>query len=360
MVYGAVALPGTLLAQTEAAEQLCVAFEGSTLLCELIATVAPSELVALTLADLLPRLFRITLVLILAWVLNRVARRMIKRFIIGLKTKGIERLGTARSLAPLADTAPLNLQRATMRTETIGGVLRSLATVAIWTVAILMVLAEFDVSLGPLIAGAGIVGIALGFGAQKLVQDFLSGIFLLMEDQYGIGDIVDVGEATGTVEGISLRTTRLRDVYGVVWHVPNGEVRRVGNMSQLWARAVLDVGVAYDTDVDYASEVILRVARDLYSEDDWHGQFIEEPEVWGIQDLGENEVKIRFVVKVVPGKQWAIERELRARLKRAFDAEGIEIPFPQRTVWVRQPDGQPAASLEHGDAREHEWGPPAS
>lgn len=281
---------------------------------------------------------RILLIVVLAYVVQRIAKRLIKRLINSMKEQGVERLGKMRSRAPLADTRPVNLARATMRTETIGGVLRSITTFTVWAIAFLMVLGQIGINLGPLIAGAGIIGVALGFGAQRLVQDFLSGIFMLLEDQYGIGDYIDAGEAQGTVEGISLRTTRLRDIYGIVWHVPNGEIRRVGNHSQEYARALLDIGVAYGSDIDLATEIMSREAHRMAREEAWQDMILEEPELWGVQDLGESEVTIRLVIKVRPLTQWKVMRELRRRIKYAFDREGVDIPFPQRTVWHQ---GQP-------------------
>jgi len=164
-----------------------------------------------------------------------------------------------------------------------------------------------------------------------------------------VGDVIDVGEATGTVEVVNLRTTKLRAVDGTVWHVPNGEIRRVGNMSQQWARALLDVQVAYSTDLDLAQRVVKEVADGLWQEDTWRVDILEEPEIWGIEALGANGIAIRLVVKTQPGRQWAVSRELNRRLKDRFDAEGIEIPFPQQVMWLRRDTGEPAT----GD------GPPA-
>jgi small conductance mechanosensitive channel len=161
-------------------------------------------------------------------------------------------------------------------------------------------------------------------------------MFMLIEDQYGVGDVIDVGEATGTVESITLRTTRLRAVDGTVWHVPNGEIKRVGNKSQQWARALLDVDVAYGSDVEHAKQVIKEVADGVWRDEEFGTSVLEEPEVWGIEAFGADGIAIRLVVKTQPSEQWRVMRELRARLKDAFDREGIEIPFPQRTVWMRQ------------------------
>jgi small conductance mechanosensitive channel len=230
--------------------------------------------------------------------------------------------------------------RAQQRARTLGAVLRSVTAIVIFTIAGLMVMGEFDINLGPLIASAGIAGVAIGFGAQSLVKDFLSGIFILIEDQYGVGDIVDVGEAAGVVEQVNLRTTRLRDVNGTLWHVPNGEIRRVGNKSQDWARTVLDVEVAYDTDVGHATEVIKRVADSVWEDDLPEATVLEEPEIWGVEMFGENAIVIRLAMKTEPAEQFTVARMVRGRLKEAFDREGIEIPFPQRTIWVK---GQPGA-----------------
>jgi small conductance mechanosensitive channel len=177
--------------------------------------------------------------------------------------------------------------------------------------------------------------VALGFGAQSVVSDFLSGVFMLLEDQYGVGDIVDLGEASGVVEDVHLRVTRLRAVDGVVWYVRNGEVVRVGNMSQNWSRALLDIGVAYDSDVPRVKQLMEQVARELAADDAWAPLVLAEPEVWGVEQLAADAIVVRLVVKTVPGEQWGVARELRQRIKERFDAEGVEIPFPQRTVWMR-------------------------
>ena len=206
---------------------------------------------------------------------------------------------------------------------------------------------ELGVNLAPLLAGAGVVGLAIGIGAQSLVKDFLSGIFILIEDQFGVGDIVDLDGTSGTVEAISLRTTQLRAVEGTVWHVPNGEIRRVGNMSKHWSRALLDIQVAYGADVDRARRVIKRTADEVWRERS--GVVLEEPEVWGVEELGASSVLIRLVVKTTPSRQWEIARLLRERIKAAFDAEGIEIPFPQQAVWHRSAEVAVGAADERDD-----------
>jgi len=277
---------------------------------------------------------KIVLILIAAAVLNRVARRAVKRSLTRLHTGAVrERMGAVRRRTPAAllETGETSL-RAEQRIDALSSVLRSVVTFVIWLVAVLMCLGEVGIDLAPLLAGAGVLGVAIGFGSQSLVRDFLSGMFILIEDQFGVGDIVDLGEASGTVEAVSLRTTRLRAVDGTVWHMPNGEIRRVGNMSQHWSRALLDVEVAYDTDLEHARRVIKRVADELWRED---SSVLDEPEMWGVEQLGASGIALRLVVKTTPSAQWKVSRELRERIKLAFDEEGIEIPFPQQMVWNR-------------------------
>ncbi len=310
-----------------------------------------SESIAKTTDWLFARPMTILLIVVVAWIVNRLIRRAIHRLTLRIADPDAPTVGERMSklgpsvLKPSRDARA----RSAARAETVGSVLTSIATVIVWTIAVIMILSEFGVALGPLIAGAGIAGVALGFGAQSLVKDFLSGIFMLLEDQYGVGDVVDVGEATGTVEALTLRTTRLRAVDGTVWHVPNGEIRRVGNMSQQWSRALLDVQVAYGTDLTHAREVIKRVADEIYGEPSWSRSILEPPEIWGVESLGSDGMAIRLVLKTKPGEQWALQREIRSRLKEAFDAEGIVMPLAQRVMMVQrdeepdddEPDDEP-------------------
>jgi small-conductance mechanosensitive channel len=235
------------------------------------------------------------------------------------------------------------------RVETVAALIRSVVSAAVWTVAALMALSELGLNLGPLIAGAGIVGVAVGFGAQNLVRDFLSGIFMLMEDQYGVGDVIDAGPATGTVESIGLRTTRIRDVNGTVWHLPNGHIERIGNKSQLWSRALLDIDVSYQTDIPHATDVIKRAAQSMCEDPAYSESILSEPEVWGVENLGVDAVTIRLVLKTAPNDQFKVSRELRARIKAAFDDAGIEIPFAQRTIWHRNGDAAVAVLPHAGE-----------
>jgi small conductance mechanosensitive channel len=168
-----------------------------------------------------------------------------------------------------------------------------------------------------------VVGVAIGFGAQNLVRDYLSGIFMLLEDQYGLGDVITVGDATGTVETVTLRITRMRDVNGIVWHVRNGTIEQVGNESQGWARAVVDFPVPYAADLSTIRTLLADAAQSMWNEPAWRAVMLEEPEVWGAQEVSRTEVVMRMVVKTAPLRQWEAEREMRARVKAALEVAGI-------------------------------------
>ncbi len=290
---------------------------------------------------------RIVLILVVAFILARLVRRAVRRITARVAERQEKRrkiplddldprLGVLRDR--LVDALPTaeRRERAAQRARTLGSTIGGLFSVIIYTIAVLLCLAELELNLGPLLAGAGIVGVALGFGAQSLVRDFLSGIFIVIEDQYGVGDVVDVGEASGVVEEVTLRATTLRGLDGTMWHVPNGEIRRAGNKSQYWARVILDVPVAYDADIVAASALIKQTIDGVWLTRE-AGEILSEPEVWGVEDFGNDSIAIRLAVKTLPGKQWGVARDLRAQIKEAFDREGFEIPFPQRTVWLRQP-----------------------
>lgn len=318
-------------------------------ICRTVEDATGSEGLANTAEFLATRPLRIALIIIGALVVRRLVHGAIGRLTDRLKDGGpkLEKLPAARHLRFYDDVYPEPDLRADQRAETIGVLLKSVASLAVWTLAALMVLGELGVSLGPLIAGAGIAGAALGFGAQSLVKDFLSGVFMLMEDQYGVGDVVDVGEATGVVEEVSLRTTRLRSLDGTVWHVPNGEIRRVGNLTQQWSRVVLDVGVAYASDLRATREIVEQAAARVADGEQWGPDIVEPPSVLGVEGLDADQVTLRLLAKTKPGAQWDVGRALREEIKAAFDEAGIEIPFPQRTVWMR-PDT--TDTVARGDA----------
>jgi moderate conductance mechanosensitive channel len=234
--------------------------------------------------------------------------------------------------------------RRAQRAKSLGSLLKSTTTGIIFGVVLVMCLAEVNVNVAPILASAGVVGLALGFGAQTLVKDLLSGVAMLLEDQYGVGDVVDLGEAVGTVEAVGLRITRLRSVDGTVWYVRNGEILRVGNQSQNWARAVLDVGVRYDADLATVRSVLQDVARDLWLDEEFTGVIIEEPEVWGVESLAADRVVVRVTLKTAPLEQWRVARAMRERIKSRFDHEGIGLLTPQLVIHDQAPPGDPTPS----------------
>jgi moderate conductance mechanosensitive channel len=267
------------------------------------------------------------------WAVHRLISRLVHRASEGLVSPIMR-----RHREPEPDQPPTLVSgRRVQRAETMGSLLNSISSIVIWTIFAITAVAELGYPIGPLIASAGVVGVALGFGAQSLVKDFLSGISMIFEDQYGVGDVVDVGSASGTVEAVGLRVTRLRDVEGTVWYVRNGEILRVGNKSQNWARTVLDIPVALDQDLHKVQEVLRDVAHDVWDDEDFKHLVIEEPEVWGVQELTPNWISVRVTLKTAPMEQWAVAREMRQRIKLRFDHEGIELAHPTAAIW-----GQPA------------------
>jgi small-conductance mechanosensitive channel len=219
-------------------------------------------------------------------------------------------------------------ERRHQRVRALGSILRSAASIAIFGIAGVVILGDLGINLAPLLASAGVVGIAIGFGAQNLVRDYLSGIFMLLEDQYGVGDSITVGDASGTVETVTLRITRMRDTKGVVWHIRNGAIEQVGNESQGWARAVIDYPVPYNGDLDAIRDILDTTAQALWHEPEWRAVMLAAPEVWGAQAVSSKEVTMRIVVKTAPLRQWSVEREMRARVKAALDDAGVRFPPP--------------------------------
>jgi len=329
--------------------------EDPSFVCRQTLELTNSETVAELVDNVLHKPLRIAFIVVGAWIIVRLLRRAIDRLTLSLagqEPSGAIRRGLRR--APLTGLLPDGVLeqsdaslRAEARAHALGSVLTSIMSVTVWVIAGIMILGELGFALGPLIASAGIAGVALGFGAQSLVKDFIAGNFILAEDQYGVGDIIDVGEisatpVSGTVEAVSLRTTRLRDVKGTVWYVPNGTVLRVGNMSQQWARALLDVAVTYDADLAVAEAAIKAAADSVWHDPDWEGQILEEPEVWGIEDLGLDGLAIRLVVKTQPSEQFKVLRELRRRIKAALQEAGVSTPAQQRMLWAqRDPKSAP-------------------
>ncbi len=218
------------------------------------------------------------------------------------------------------------------RAFTVASLLNNVGRIVIFGLAFLSVLGTF-IEIGPLLAGVGVLGLAVSFGAQSLVKDLISGAFMLVEGQFAVGDVVRVRDAAGLVEKITLRTTVLRDINGVVHVIPNGTIETLSNLTKSWSRAVLEIGVAYKEDVDRVMEVMLDEAIEMSKDPDWEPLIVEEPTVPGVERFDDSAVTIRVMFKTFPLKQWDVARQYRRRIKYRFDAEGIEIPFPHRTLY---------------------------
>jgi len=292
----------------------------------------------------------IIVAVVIRWILHRLIDRVAERAAAGLPTMVLHNRVSGGSESRLG-TATLASRRV-QRAKTMGSLLKSITSIVIITITGIMGISVLGYPIGPLIASAGIVGVALGFGAQSLVKDFLSGIFMIFEDQYGVGDVVDAGSASGTVEAVGLRVTRIRDVQGTVWYVRNGEIVRIGNMSQNWARTVLDVPVLHDADLRHVQQVLREVAQSIWDDEDFNKMVIEQPEVWGVQDITPDSILVRVVMKTAPLEQWAVAREMRERIKARFDMEGMEIARPPRIVWHREAPS-PNGNGTGVDAKDH-------
>src|SRR5689334_9873701 len=269
------------------------------------------------------------MIVLVAVIVRWIAHRLIDRIAEGIAT-GRGGLGRLDDRLPNATAflvpSPLASARREQRARTTASVLKSATTAVVTVVGGLTVLDTLNVSITPLLASAGVLGVALGFGAQTMIKDLISGIFIIIEDQYGVGDVVDVGDVSGTVESVGLRVTRLRSADGTVWYVRNGEILRVGNRSQGWARAVLDVGLAKGQDVARAQALLLDVAGELRKDEDFAAMVVEDPQVWGIESISADGVAVRLVVKTAPLRQWTVVRELRRRILDRFDREGLPRP----------------------------------
>jgi small conductance mechanosensitive channel len=287
----------------------CAADAGSW--CAQIYRLTDSDFLARSADTIFAAGSRILFIFVLALIVRWFLHRLITRIVAGATSNPVTKLMNRGAAAAAAD-------RSGQRARTLGSVLRSLCTAIVGITAMIMVLSEFGVDLAPILASAGIVGIAVGFGAQNLVKDFLSGMFMLFEDQYGVGDIVDVGQASGTVETVGLRITTLRDVNGTLWYVRNGEILRVGNKSQGFAVAVVDVPVAHGTDVAEVSEVAARVAQERVAQPDLAEDVLEEVQMLGIESVTAEKLTLRLTVRVQPGRQFAVQRALNAALSDAL------------------------------------------
>ena len=264
--------------------------------------------------------------LVLRWLLLVILRRAIDRVVSGVKKN--HNVEETQELA----SAPLSAARIVQRTRTLGTVINSVLTVVVLTAALIAILQVVGVPVLGILGAAGVVAAGLAFGAQNLVKDILNGMFIVFEDQLGIGDVVDLGMATGTVENVGVRITSIRDINGTLWHVRNGEILRVGNKTQGWARVILDIPVPYNADLDEVKETVLNTAKEMAEDPQWRRKVIEVPEVWGVESITAEALVMRLVMKTRSADQWDIARELRARVKRSLDGMGVSVPSLNRMI----------------------------
>lgn len=307
---------------------------------EFLVELGLSDFAARTGQFLLVRPAKILLVVLLAMIVGRIGGRAVRRTV-----------KTFRARAPRTATSI----RAEQRASTLADVMASTLRAVVWVIAGLIILDQVGINLAPLLAGAGIAGVAIGFGAQSLVKDVISGLFILLEDQYGVGDVVTLTEGvTGTVEDITVRVTRVRAVDGTVWFVPNGEIRQVGNSSMEWSRAVIDVLVPYDADLDLVRRIINEEAAAFALDPDWEPKVLEPPELWGVQAMEANHLTVRMVVKTSPREQYAVGRELRGRISAQLRRHGVR--GPGQAVTVSAGTVEPAAAPAPGRPKEEDLG----
>jgi small conductance mechanosensitive channel len=292
-------------------------------LCRWVGNLTDSTSAA-NVAEILSPWVTVVVILVGAVVVNRLLRRLVRRAVLRWEHNVSRvRVGGRRVRLVPESSAPTPTVRRHERSQTIARGLASFTSIIVWIIAAALILSVFGISGAAVLTSAGLIGVALAFGAQNLLRDLINGSFMIMEDQLGVGDVVDLGIASGTVEDVSLRTTRLRDVQGVVWYVPNGAIPRVGNQSQQWSRVVLDIPISYNADIDRAQTVISQTASALAEDPAWTERVLDAPEVWGVEQFTLDTVTIRLVVKTAPHEQWRVARELRSRIKVALDAAGI-------------------------------------
>lgn len=284
----------------------------------------------------------ILIIVVVAAVLHlitaRVIARAVKRWIESGRSRENDLVANPEETVELQ--AMIMSQRREQRAKAVGQLLRNTLALMIWGTATLLVLTELGVNITPLLASAGVVGVALGFGAQTLVKDYLSGFFMIVEDQYGVGDLVDVGPVTGNVEEVTLRVTRIRDLTGVVWYVRNGEILRVANQSQGWTLAAATIPVSYNADLEVIRQVVIDVGNDMYNDPVTQTMMLGRPTFAGVDAVSGEAIYVRIVAKARASHQVTLTRELRERLKNAFDRNGIVVPVLARPISYG-PDGTP-------------------
>jgi small-conductance mechanosensitive channel len=310
-----------------------------------------TQLVNVYLAGPLNQSGRILFVVVLALVVRAILHRVIRKVTERAATATLAVSPNGRAHKAAAAVRMTGIERRAQRARALGSILRSAVSIIVSGIAALTILGILGFNLAPLLASTAVLGVALGFGAQNLVRDYLAGLLMLVEDHYGVGDTINAGVATGTVEAMTLLTTRLRDVNGVVWHIRNGTIDSVGNESQGWSRAVIDYPVPYGEDLGRIRLLMEGAANSLYREQGWKKIMLEKPEVWGAQELSSKEVTMRLVAKTTPMRQWEVARELRARVKASLDAAGVQPAGPD-TIVVSAPSALAAGPEVTPDDRE--------
>lgn len=266
--------------------------------------------------------------LVVHWLLNHGIKIVVEHTI--RRSEARRRGETSRAERLLARAAGLTSERHRQRAATIGSLLRSLSAFVIASIAIMTVMSVVGIPLAPLLTSAGVGGIALAFGAQSLVKDFLSGFFMIAEDQYGVGDWIDTGTVQGTVEEVGLRITRIRDGNGMVWYIRNGEITRIGNVSQGWSTSTIDIPVAYDEDPEKVMDVLRRVVAQIDASPEWKEQLLESPSVLGIDSIKGGQLTFQISIKSPPNQQWGVAREIRERAQQELTRAGVKGPTPQQ------------------------------
>jgi small-conductance mechanosensitive channel len=322
-----------LLAATEEASPCDAGFNS----CSMLFKITGNEGFAVDGGVVLDKIGQVLIIVVAAFFLRWLVNRAIGRII-----KQVTSIKGPQSIAELADKLgsgnsrrdELLGDRSDKRAETLTGVLQHVAGIVIFSIAFMLVLSAFNVNLAPILASAGIAGIAIGFGAQNLVQDYLAGIFILIEDQYGVGDVVDVGDASGVVVDMGLRVTTLRSLDGTLWYVRDGQILRVGNSSQGWAYVVVDTPLPPSADIDRAGEIITQVAAAFVEEEEWASHILKEPEYLGPIEMTIDQIMVRLGVRTASDQQWAAGRELRLRVTEALRAAGIIDPTTSGRIYV--------------------------
>jgi small-conductance mechanosensitive channel len=333
---------------------------------DLTHSTSAAQVVRIYLAGPVTQGLRIAFVIVVALFVRAVAHRVINRITERAATATLPvtpairpatRAHRAAAAASAADASAIEVasagtERREQRARALGSILRSGVSIVVFGIAALTILGDLGFNLTPLLLSTTVLGVALGFGAQNLVRDYLAGILMLVEDHYGVGDTINVNDASGTVEAMTLLTTRLRDVNGVVWHIRNGTIESVGNESQGWSRAVIDYPVPYEEDLARIRLLMEQAAGSLFRERGWRKLMLEKPEVWGAQELSSKEVTMRIVAKTAPMRQWEVARELRARVKAALDAAGVAPAGPDTIVITAPPTGPGSAEAPAEPAAE--------